>query len=143
MRTEEAGNTFLLTHLRRFSELLSDVYYLPSLMHHDNHTAPSAAPGNLQVVSISSSSLHFQWNPPPLEHRNGIIRRYVLFLLQLNSQTRVQQSSLSESITFSNLKPYTTYKCKVAAYTTALGPFSSEIENRTDEDGKYHCSMSG
>ena len=106
-------------------------------MHRDNHTAPSAGPGNLQVVSISSSSLHFQWNPPPLEHRNGIIRTYVLFLLQLNSQTRVQQSSLTESITFSNLKPYTTYKCKVAAYTTALGPFSSEIENRTDEDGKY------
>ena len=109
----------------------------PSPMHRDNHTAPSAAPGNLQVISISSSSLHFQWNPPPLEHRNGIIRRYILFLLQLNSQTRVQQSSLTESITFSNLKPYTTYKCKVAAYTTALGPFSSEIVNRTDEDGKY------
>ena len=107
------------------------------------HTAPSAAPSNLQVISISSSSLHFQWNPPPLEHRNGIIRRYVLFLLQLNSETRVQQSSLTESITFSNLKPYTTYRCKVAAYTTALGPFSSEVQNRTHEDGKYHRSMSG
>ena len=100
------------------------------------HTAPSAAPGNLQVTSISPYSLHLRWNPPPLEHRNGIIRRYNIVLSQLNSETRVQQSTLTDSITIRGLKAYTTYKCKVAAYTTALGPFSSEVQNRTYEDGK-------
>ena len=107
----------------------------PSIITHI-HTAPSAAPGNLQVTTISPYSLHLQWNPPPLEHRNGIIRRYNIVLSQLNSETRVQQSTLTNSITVRGLKAYTTYKCKVAAYTTALGPFSSEVQNRTPEDGK-------
>ena len=100
------------------------------------HTAPSAAPGNLQVTLISSYSVHLQWSPPPLEHRNGIIRRYDIVLSQLNLESRVQQSTSTESITIRGLKAYTTYKCKVAAYTTALGPFSSEVQNRTHEDGK-------
>ena len=131
VRTEEAGNNFLVNsfqsyHLMR--KLLSIIVHI--------HTAPSAAPGNLQVTPISPYSLHLQWSPPPLEHRNGIIRRYNIVLSQLNSETRVQQSTLTNSITVRGLKAYTTYKCKVAAYTTALSPFSSEVQNRTDEDGK-------
>ena len=94
------------------------------------------------MTSISPYSLHLQWSPPALEHRNGIIRRYDIVLSQLNSETRIERSTLTDSITVRGLKAYTTYRCKVAAYTTALGPFSSEVQNRTHEDGKYHHSGS-
>ena len=133
VRTEEAGNNLLVNSFQSYHLMRK----LPSITVHI-HTAPSAAPGNLQVTSISPYSLHLRWSPPPLEHRNGIIRRYNIVLSQLNSETRVQQSTLTNSITVRGLKAYTTYRCKVAAYTTALGPFSSEVQNRTHEDGKYH-----
>ena len=130
--------TFLATHLKTFIGATRSLMHKFLLTIAQIHTAPSAAPGNLQVTSISPYSLHLRWSPPPLEHRNGIIRRYNIVLSQLNSETRVQQSTLTNSITIRGLKAYTTYKCKVAAYTTTLGPFSSEVQNRTYEDGKYH-----
>jgi len=103
--------------------------------------APSAAPSNLQVTHVTPYSLHFHWNPPPPEHRNGIIRRYEIVLTPLSSGRRVQQSSLTESIIIRNLKAHTTYRCKVSAYTTAAGPFTGEVQVMTNESGKERRSV--
>lgn len=38
--------------------------------------APSVAPQNIQVNTVSATQLEVQWEPPPLETQNGIIQGY-------------------------------------------------------------------
>lgn len=38
--------------------------------------APSVAPQNIQVNTVSSTQLEVQWEPPPVETQNGIIQGY-------------------------------------------------------------------
>lgn len=38
--------------------------------------APSVAPQNIQINTLSSTQLEVQWEPPPAETQNGIIQGY-------------------------------------------------------------------
>ena len=140
VRTKEAGNTNFLTSFMQLCSFVSTQMCSVSLPYHTHiiQTAPSAAPSNLRVTRTSPYSLLLRWNLPPPEHRNGIIRRYAIILTPLSSGRRVQQSVFANRITIRNLKAHTTYRCKVAAYTIAAGPFTAEVNITTSEDGEYH-----
>ena len=53
------------------------------------------------------------------------------------SGEQTTQNTSVRLATFSNLVPFRTYRCKVAALTVALGPFSTERQVTTHIDGKY------
>ena len=88
-------------------------------------SAPSAPPTDVTVI-IESDEITVQWEPPNFNDRNGIIRRYNVFIIEnsTGASTNISEFSNDRAITFSNLKPFTSYHIKVAAYTVAIGPFS-------------------
>ena len=76
-----------------------------------------------------------QWNNVPAASRNGLIRGYTAVLTDAVSGEQISQNSSVRQATFSNLVSHHAYRCKVAAYTIALGPFSAEIQRTTLSDG--------
>ena len=59
------------------------------------------------------------------------VREFLVF----SSGRRVQQSLLAETMTIHNLKAHTTCRCKVSTHTTAVGPFTGEVQVLANESG--------
>ena len=98
--------------------------------------APTAPPENLIATALGSRTLHITWQPPVEEERNGIIRRYVINITELNSGTDFQLENATTEITVQNLHPFYRYSYSVAAETVALGPFTPGSIIEMPEDGK-------
>ena len=91
--------------------------------------APSAAPTNVRMTGITSTSITVRWGKIPCIERNGDITGYIV---RYGSQTHnVSGGSVTEK-TISNLTPSTTYNVRVAAVNDAVtGPYSSIISIMT------------
>ena len=76
------------------------------------------------------------WQPVATEHTNGIIRRYSIRLTELETSTILEFLINDTMITVSDLHPFYTYSCSVAAETIGLGPFTAEQSIELPEDGK-------
>ena len=99
-------------------------------------TAPSSAPTGVVCEGTSSTEIIARWNNLPPGSRNGLVRGYTVILTDAASGEQTSQNSSTRRSTFMNLRPYHTYRCKVAAYTVALGPFSTEEQGTTQAGGK-------
>ena len=55
--------------------------------------------------------------------------------------TEYSTISYNQMITVYNLKPFTLYLVKVAAYTVAIGPYSPALEIQTKQDGKLSMTF--
>ena len=97
---------------------------------------PAVAPENVSVVSVSSSSLVFSWDPLPLEQQNGIIRHYSISVTEQDTGMVLQKTTTTESITLSNLHPFYTYSVQVSASTIDNGPPSPLVSVTTSQDGR-------
>lgn len=100
-------------------------------------SAPSAAPLNISVNVLSSTSVQLSWSPPHLMHQNGLIQSYSILVHEqpTNSTTLTQQSFQHNSIVITSLHPNYDYTLSVAAHTVGLGPYGS-VTARTHQDGK-------
>ena len=101
--------------------------------------APSSAPTNITVTSLTSKELSITWAPPVPSDQNGLIREYVITLLEEYSGTLVNitvEGNIS-SYVFQNLHPAYTYSLEIAAITVSKGPYSDVIKVDTDEDSEY------
>ena len=88
------------------------------------------------IVAESSRSLRLTWQPPFVENRNGIIINYTVFIVADDS-TSLQVTTPNTSIVVSNLRPFTTYTCNVAASTSVgQGPPTAAMLQTTPEDGE-------
>jgi receptor-type tyrosine-protein phosphatase Q len=96
--------------------------------------APTGPPRNLSGISTSSHSLYLTWLQPSLSLTNGVIRMYYITITNLQTGEMQQLTSQSEAVEVANLHPYYSYEASVAAYTVALGPFSTKITLQTLED---------
>ena len=75
-----------------------------------------------------------QWQPPELEHQNGVIIHY-LVEISLNDSLQITFSNTTGEV--SNLTPYTNYQIRIAAATVVgVGPLSAPLHIRTEEDGE-------
>ena len=101
-------------------------------------TAPSEMPQNFAVTATNSRSISLVWDPPPEEHRNGIIIGYIINVSAVDPGEMFQLFTTNESTVVDDLKPFTTYFTAVAAQTNAgVGPFSTTIQADTAESCKY------
>ena len=105
-----------------------------------SHSVPATAPGNVSVISVSSSSLTFSWDPLPVEHQNGIIRHYSIAVTEEDTGMLLLKTTAMESITLNNLHPFYTYSVQVSASTIDDGPPSPPALVKTSEDGMKHIS---
>ena len=91
---------------------------------------------NIEVNISSPQEVHVFWDPPPMEHRNGIIISYVLNLTTAEDLEGELHQSNESGIVVRNLLPHKTYMISIAASTSAgMGPFSEIVAFITPEDG--------
>jgi len=114
-------------------------YTLPNLKY---SAAPTAPPEDLLAVSLDSRTLLISWQPPAEEDRNGIIRRYVTNVTELDTGTNFEMESTNTEITLQNLHPFYQYSCSVAAETVALGPSTPVLTIEMPEDGNLLDKLS-
>ena len=79
--------------------------------------------------------MFLSWGPPPYEERNGIIRQYVVEL-KTTDFDNITIVAAETNVTATNLHPYTTYECTVAAETILIGVPSTSESALTHESGK-------
>lgn len=102
-------------------------------------TVPDAPPESLKAWNLSSTSLYVQWDPIPLEYRNGKILRYKLEMIaeeQSRKRHKVKKYTQGTSLTLWGLQKYSKYEVTVSGITRrGQGPTQSTVV-QTDEDGK-------
>jgi hypothetical protein len=100
---------------------------------------PSAAPVNLVVTNLTSTTIGLMWGEVPEMDRNGIITEYHLRFRQQNvdnnlwTDVTVPGSNLTASL--GGLQEFATYIIQISAATVAgVGPFAPELNVTTFED---------
>ena len=99
---------------------------------------PTTPPINIEVHPSNTTSVFLFWRPPLAEHQNGIIREYDTEIFELNTTTKFMYTTQDPFLLINNLDPDKVYMCRIAAITTAKGPYS-ELVTITEND---HCGMS-
>ena len=96
------------------------------------------------VLSLNASAVNISWNPPLREHRNGIIRGYIIHVSSTDSEEEFNLSINVSEITISDLHPFYSYRFSVAAFNedqhsseNAVGPFSKPTTLKMPESGMY------
>lgn len=104
-------------------------------------TAPSAPPQDVQLLSLSSTSIKVSWVAPPAASRHGNIVRYSL-AYQAPSGEDQERHEVTDipadatSYVLQGLEKWTLYQVWVKAHTdVGPGPESSSTQILTQEDG--------
>ena len=100
------------------------------------YAAPNIAPENVVSSGITSITLDLSWDVLPPAYQNGIVRYYLINITEKDTGSAFQLSAQSNSIFIQDLHPFYTYFVSVAAFTVDVGPYSTAISYRTEEDGK-------
>ena len=87
--------------------------------------------------SVTASSLTLTWQPPSVENLNGIIRQYIVQIVETDTGRTLTIASNNTEVTVEDLHPFYIYICRIAAETVELGPYSAPITVQLNEDGKY------
>ena len=100
------------------------------------HVAPSAPPENVTASLLTSSSFFLEWDPPPIEHWNGVIRNYTISVELLGNATAYNITTNNTEYSFTTLLPFYTFRITVAAVTEpGVGPASPAIDVVLPESG--------
>ena len=92
----------------------------------------------LRAPILESTKVQLIWNELPFAEQNGMITSYDVIVYDTRSEQESTYTTANASLTLTSLSPFTTYRCKVAARTSVgLGPYTAEIEFKTEEDGEY------
>lgn len=88
---------------------------------------PSSPPFELSASLINSNSFLLSWREPLPEDQNGIIRHYLINVLEENTGREINMTSVATEILLEFLHPFYNYTCIVAAVTVGVGPYSNPI----------------
>ncbi|XP_061587716.1 receptor-type tyrosine-protein phosphatase F [Cololabis saira] len=103
-------------------------------------STPSAPPQDVQLVSLSSTSLKVSWVAPPAASRHGVIVRYTVSYQALSGEDTERQDVThidadATSYVLEGLEKWTEYQVWVRAHTdVGPGPESAAVRMRTKED---------
>ena len=104
-------------------------------------SVPTDHPANFTGIPHNSTSFTLSWDPPPLEHHNGIIREYRVNVTERLTGRALQFSTTTTDLVVTDLRPFYEYDCVVVVVTVDEGPHSSAIVVRTREAGKREFSI--
>ncbi|KAL8177839.1 UNVERIFIED_CONTAM: hypothetical protein K2H54_020921, partial [Gekko kuhli] len=97
---------------------------------------PKGYPQILEASNVTSRSVQFNWLPPVLAERNGVIVKYTVAYREAGSSGNPQEKELppspENSYVLNGLKPNTAYDVKIRAHTSkGPGPYSPTVQYRT------------
>ena len=98
-------------------------------------SVPSASPGNITVVEITSHSVSLMWIPPAREYQNGIIIGYIINVTVEQTGEMHQLYSNTTNIT-ATLDPFITYTIVITAENSVgTGPYTEVLNIQSEETG--------
>jgi len=125
------------------------------------HVAPTEAPLIVSLDADSPFSFIVSWDPPSLDHRNGRIVSYHLYITEwhipyignisldpeeLHTRNVTYDTPANYTQLIDNLQPHHNYSVRIATSTrivspngntrVAIGPFSNRINVTTWENGE-------
>ena len=94
-------------------------------------------PQNVNVTSLSSTSLLVTWDHPPAPDRNGVVTGYTVNWLKGQEINTIELFSNETSHLLTGLQPFTSYSIAVAGSTSAgQGQYTLPFTIRTQRDSK-------
>ena len=110
--------------------------------------APTGFPQNVTILETTSTIIEVEWDPVPIDQRNGLITFYevelnqTMFLQELQSELR-PTSGPQLNISLTELQAFVEYTIRVRANNSAgYGPFGPSISGSTLTDSKWRISQS-
>ena len=106
-------------------------FFFPLDKTHYPTSAPSSAPGNVEVIRLNGTAMNVSWTPLNLVEARGFIQSYIITYWQASNVTRrrrqvqnmTQQVDGSASSTIvGGLEPGVAYEVTVSGMTTESGP---------------------
>ena len=92
---------------------------------------------NVSAESLNATTLSITWQPPLLALQNGVITGYDVLVNETNTgSTQTIRSVNGLSVTATDLHPVYTYEIQVAAITTGIGPYSTQVRAQLPEASK-------
>ena len=91
---------------------------------------------------MSSTTIVLSWGPPPTAHQNGIIRKYIITAMEVDTGYHYTWEAYTTELELHSLHPFYTYQFTIAAFTVGQGPMSSPLSLQTLEDGKCKSFLS-
>ena len=92
-------------------------------------TAPSIAPGNVEVNRLNGTAMNVSWVPLNLVEARGFVQSYIITYQQASSGSRrkrqmqtQQVDGRASSAVVGGLQPGVAYEVSIAAMTTETGP---------------------
>ena len=85
---------------------------------------PTGPPQQVTAQPSDATTLVIQWQPPLDIHRNGVIRRYIVNITELETLSLLPYITTNLSITVTSLHPFYRYSYIVTTETIGLGPYS-------------------
>ena len=111
------------------------VTLFPLRTHTTHSEVPSAPPQSLKGIAVSSTVIMLTWSSPPLIDVNGIIRYYVVKIMEKETSLMWITEATDSHINITSLQPYHNYEFEVAAHTIATGPYTDPVTVQTMEAG--------
>ncbi len=91
---------------------------------------------------FNTSTVYIEWNPPASDSHNGVIKRYIVNMSEVETLKQEQYYTSDRFITISSLHPFYQYRYTVSAVTVSTGPPSLENRIRMPEAGNNHIQIS-
>ncbi|KAI4533947.1 hypothetical protein MG293_016966 [Ovis ammon polii] len=97
---------------------------------------PTAPPQNVIASGRTNQSIMIQWQPPPENHQNGILKGYIIRYCLAGLPVGYQYKNITDAevnnLLLEDLIIWTNYEIEVAAYNSAgLGVYSSKVTEWT------------
>ena len=100
---------------------------------------PTGPPQNVEIQSISATSVSIAWSTPKFDMQNGDIFAFVIFIVgekAHHKQTINSTESYISGVTLSSLEPFSQYNLSIAAVNVnGSGPYSSPLPFETAHAG--------
>ena len=92
-------------------------------------TAPSTAPGNVEVIRLNGTAMNVSWVPLNLVEARGFVQSYIIIYQQASSGSRRKRQMWTQQVDghassaiVGGLQPGVAYEVTVSGVTTESGP---------------------
>ena len=122
-----------LVHMHSDLKLICNIMPLSFYFDNSPTSAPSIAPGNVEVIRLHGTAMNVSWVPLNLVEARGFVRGYIITYQQSTSGSRhrrqVQTQKTDGSASYAivgSLEPGVAYEVTVSGMTTQTGPGEHE-----------------